>query len=179
MEGWSVHHARIICLAVSHCNTPRHFDLRGLPHAANATFFPSLHQPELQQHAPGATPLRASRQTKMSTLVDELLQDFEDSGSEQGDERNEDDILGAGDNDAANGDHASGDMDLDGGAVEDGDEEMGGMPDSGKKAAEDPEEAKQRIEKMQLKGVGDVRSVAGLMKILEPVLEVSWLPISP
>lgn len=109
----------------------------------------------------------------MSTLVDELLQDFEDSGSEHGDERNEDDILGEGDGGAADGDHTTGDMDLDGGAVEDDDEEMGGMPDSGKKATEDPEEAKQRIEKMQLKGVGDVRSVAGLMKTLEPVLEVS------
>lgn len=122
----------------------------------------------------------------MSTLVDELLQDFEDSGSEQGDERNEDGILGGddadgeADADAANGgDHHTngGDMDLDGGAVqEDDNEEMGGMPSSsssGKKAAEDPEEAKQRIEKMQLKGVGDVRSVAGLMKTLEPVLEVS------
>lgn len=113
----------------------------------------------------------------MSTLVDELLQDFEDSGSEQGDERNEDDILGEGegdgDGDAANADHTNGDMDLDGGAVEDDDEEMGGMPGAGKKTTEDPEEAKQRIEKMQLKGVGDVRSVAGLMKTLEPVLEVS------
>lgn len=118
----------------------------------------------------------------MSTLVDELLQDFEDSGSEQGDERNEDDTLGEADGDAANGEHATGDMDLDGGAVEDEDEEMGGMPASGKKAAEDPEEAKQRIEKMQLKGVGDVRSVAGLMKTLEPVLEVSlttpFLPLN-
>lgn len=112
----------------------------------------------------------------MSTLVDELLQDFEDSGSEQGDERNEDGILGDGDadDDAANGDHANADMDLDGGAVQDADEEMGGMPSSGKKAAEDPDEVKQRIEKIQLKGVGDVRNVAGLMKTLEPVLEVSW-----
>lgn len=122
----------------------------------------------------------------MSTLVDELLQDFEDSGSEQGDERNEDGILGdddadgEADADAANGgDHHNtngGDMDLDGGAVqEDDDEEMGGMPSSSSsgKAPEDPEEAKQRIEKMQLKGVGDVRSVAGLMRTLEPVLEVS------
>lgn len=109
----------------------------------------------------------------MSTLVDELLQDFEDSGSEQGDERNEDDFLGDGDGDVANGEHANGDMDLDGGAVQDEDEEMGGIPSSARKLAEDPEEAKQRVEKMQLKGISDVRSVAGLMRTLEPVLEVS------
>lgn len=110
----------------------------------------------------------------MSTLVDELLQDFEDSGSEQGDERHEDDLLGDDHGDVAptNGAHENGDMDLDGGEGEDEDEEMSGF-DSGKKAPEDPEEAKARIEKMQLKGVTDVRSVAGLMKTLEPVLEVS------
>ncbi|KAK5175953.1 U4/U6-U5 snRNP complex subunit prp31, partial [Cryomyces antarcticus] len=37
--------------------------------------------------------------------------------------------------------------------------------------AEDEEEAKARIEKMQLGGVSDVRSVASLMKTLEPVME--------
>ena len=37
--------------------------------------------------------------------------------------------------------------------------------------AEDEEEAKARIEKMQLASVSDVRSVAGLMKQLEPVME--------
>lgn len=109
----------------------------------------------------------------MSTLVDELLQDFEDSGSEQGDERNEDDILGGSNVEATNGSHANGDMDLDGDEGDDDDEDMGGIPESGKKAPEDPEEAKERIEKMQLKGVTDVRAVAGLMKTLEPVLEVS------
>jgi U4/U6 small nuclear ribonucleoprotein PRP31 len=39
--------------------------------------------------------------------------------------------------------------------------------------AEDEEEAKARIEKMQLASVSDVRSVAGLMRQLEPVMEVS------
>lgn len=108
----------------------------------------------------------------MSTLVDELLQDFEDSGSEQGDERNEDDLLGDGDAALSGSAHAGGDMDLDGDEGEDEDADMGGF-DAGKKAPEDPEEAKARVEKMQLKGVNDVRSVAGLMKTLEPVLEVS------
>lgn len=114
----------------------------------------------------------------MSTLVDELLQDFEDSGSEQGDERNEDDFLGGdvlkADKDAQGED----DMDLDGGAVGSEDEEMGGVPSGSKQAPEDPEEAKARIEKMQLKGVNDVSSVARLMKSLEPVLQVSQL-LSP
>lgn len=116
----------------------------------------------------------------MATLHDELLQDFEDSGSEQGDERIEDDFLGDKRVAATNGlleSHTVADMDLDGGdgEGEDEDEEMAGNdPASGKQAPEDPEETKARIEKMQLKGVGDVRSVAGLMKTLEPVLEVSF-----
>lgn len=108
----------------------------------------------------------------MSTLVDELLQDFEDSGSEQGDERNEDDLVGDGDVALTNSAYADGDMDLDGGEGEDEDMDMGGF-DAVKKAPEDPEEARARVEKLQLKGVNDVRSVAGLMKTLEPVLEVS------
>lgn len=111
----------------------------------------------------------------MSTLVDELLQDFEDSGSEKGDERDEGDILGDNYSEAPNGAHTNGDMDLDGGEGEDDDAEVSGF-DTGKQAQEDPEEAKARIEKMQLKGVNDVRAVAGLMKTLEPVLEVSQGP---
>lgn len=115
----------------------------------------------------------------MSTLVDELLQDFEDSGSEPGDERNEDEFLGpgagAGDSEAPTGAHTNGDMDLDGDGVEGADEEMGGT-DTSKQAPEDPEEAKARVEKMQLKDVNDVRNIAGLMKTLEPVLEVSETP---
>jgi U4/U6 small nuclear ribonucleoprotein PRP31 len=108
----------------------------------------------------------------MSTLVDELLQDFEDSGSEQGDERNEDDFLGHTAGEASAGIHATGDMDLDGDEGEEGDEEMAGT-DTSKQVPEDPDEAKARIEKLQLKDVNDVRNVAGLMKTLEPVLEVS------
>lgn len=106
----------------------------------------------------------------MSTLVDELLQDFEDSGSEQGDERNEDDFLGHTGGEAPAGTHATGDMDLDGDGGEEGDEEMAGT-DTSKQVPEDPDEAKARIEKLQLKDVNDVRNVAGLMKTLEPVLE--------
>lgn len=90
----------------------------------------------------------------MSTLADELLNDFEDSGSEG--EQNEE-----GEEEAAQG------MELDG-DEEEVDEEM--------VEVEDEEEAKTKVEKMQLGHVNDVRSVAGLMKTLEPVLEVSHLP---
>lgn len=112
----------------------------------------------------------------MSTLVDELLQDFEDSGSEQGDESIENDFLGGDNVEAANDAPGEDDMDLDGGAVQDDDEEMGGVPSGSKQAPEDPEEVKARIEKMQLMGVDDVSSVARLMKSLEPVLKVSRSP---
>jgi hypothetical protein len=101
--------------------------------------------------------MRQLQLPKMSTLADELLNDFEDSGSEG--EQVEDEEASAG---AQNG------MELDG-DEEDVDEEMGEV--------EDEEEAKAKVEKMQLGHVNDVRSVAGLMKILEPVLEVS--PQSP
>ena len=37
---------------------------------------------------------------------------------------------------------------------------------------DDEEARKAKVEKMHLGGVDDVRSVAGLMKVLEPVLEV-------
>ncbi|KFY08856.1 hypothetical protein V491_08403 [Pseudogymnoascus sp. VKM F-3775] len=44
---------------------------------------------------------------------------------------------------------------------------------------DDEEVTKAKVEKMQLGGVDDVRSVAGLMKTLEPVLEVSTPPPQP
>ena len=49
---------------------------------------------------------------------------------------------------------------------------MTGINDSGIDV-EDEEETKAKVEKMELGGVDDVRSVAKLMKTLEPVLEVS------
>ncbi|KAI5838027.1 hypothetical protein DFP73DRAFT_600470 [Morchella snyderi] len=69
-------------------------------------------------------------------------------------------------------------LELDGNE-EDGseDEEMGGIFSGATRgesdlADDDDEEArKAKVEKMQLGGVDDVRSVAGLMKVLEPVLE--------
>jgi U4/U6 small nuclear ribonucleoprotein PRP31 len=116
----------------------------------------------------------------MSTLADELLQDFGDSGSEGEGQRN-DGLFGDDDDSKAglNG-HTStlgydgGGMELDGDEEEvEEDEEMAGMNDTAMNRPDDEEEAKAKVEKMQLGGVNDVRSVASLMKTLEPVLEVS------
>lgn len=106
----------------------------------------------------------------MSTLADELLQDFEDSGGEsEGDAEANGLLFGDGPRPEQNGDVRMGDMDLDSDEDEDEDEEMEGAEEE----VEDPEEIKDKVEKMQLRGVDDVRSVAGLMKTLRPVLEVS------
>ncbi|KAK0115141.1 U4/U6-U5 snRNP complex subunit prp31 [Cadophora gregata f. sp. sojae] len=119
----------------------------------------------------------------MSTLADELLQDFEDSGSEgEGQNEglfpdNEDAKDGLNGNAPYSG--ANGSMELDGDEEEvDEDEEMSGVADTGPDV-EDEEETKAKVEKMELGGVDDVRSVARLMKTLEPVLEVSTFLIFP
>src|SRR5438045_4331137 len=114
----------------------------------------------------------------MATLADELLQDFEDSGSEDEEQQSgglfpDDDASKAGL--ALSPKRADDGMELDEDDEENGDEEMAGMNGPAAQSVEDEEEAKARVEKMQLKGVNDVRSVAGLMKTLEPVLEVSTL----
>ena len=124
----------------------------------------------------------------MSTLADELLNDFEDSGSE-GEGNHEDsflhDTFAQPATSLTNG-HQYGAISGDSTGVmvlnmdeededEDEDEEMteGGAtaPDALENAA-DEEDAKAKVEKMQLGSVNDVRNVAGLMKTLEPVLEV-------
>ncbi|KAM3074158.1 U4/U6-U5 snRNP complex subunit prp31 [Clarireedia jacksonii] len=113
----------------------------------------------------------------MSTLADELLQDFEDSGSEgEGDENAhlfaDPDEVGASMNGNTTRQSGANDMELDGDEEPvDEDEEMAGLNGAVKEEAEDEEETKAKVEKMQLGGVNDVRSVAGLMKQLEPVLE--------
>ncbi|KAI0967096.1 hypothetical protein F4678DRAFT_447443 [Xylaria arbuscula] len=108
----------------------------------------------------------------MSTLVDELLQDFEDSGSENGDAQNDDGL------DLDSGPVLSpkenrqedGDMMLDGDEEEeaDEDEEMG---DGIINALEDEEAAKARVEKLQLGNVNDVRKVTSVMDRLDPLLK--------
>lgn len=124
----------------------------------------------------------------MTTLADELLNDFEDSGSEGGDDQPssflQDDPTTESANEHARASSASqlnGGMELDGDEEDVGeeDEEMGGADGASIEDAVDEEEAKAKIEKMQLGGVSDVRNVAGLMKTLQPVLEVSTVGLLP
>lgn len=122
----------------------------------------------------------------MATLADELLNDFEDSGSES-DEHNqnaflEDNVASAQDDTPRNGrpDSTPG-MELDGDEEEipDAEEELAAQNNTTDlKDAPDEEETKARVEKMKLGGVSDVRNVAGLMKTLQPVLEVRYIPTS-
>ncbi|KAI0484768.1 pre-mRNA splicing factor [Xylariaceae sp. FL0804] len=101
----------------------------------------------------------------MSTLADELLQDFEDSGSENGDEKNDVELQGH--SPAANGD---GGMMLDGDEEDpDGDEEMAGM--DGIDLPDDEDEAKAKVEKMHLGHVKDIRKITTVMDRLEPLLK--------
>lgn len=123
----------------------------------------------------------------MSTLADELLNDFEDSESEgEGGEQNG--FLQDRPTPATNGSkghqYVSAEMDVDEEDEGDEDEEMlsgDTVQVNALEDADDEEEAKAKVEKMQLGGVSDVRSVAGLMKTLEPVLEVglpfNFLPL--
>jgi len=106
----------------------------------------------------------------MSTLADELLADFDDSGSEGERDEEQNDGLFQESSSQTLADH--GGMELDG-DEEDADEEMEGMPTTELQDVEDEEETKAKVEKMKLGGVDDVRSVARLMKTLEPVLKVS------
>jgi len=101
----------------------------------------------------------------MSTLADELLQDFEDSGSDAGGDDRDDSLYGI-----SNGDHANSDMLMEEYKDDDDDDAMQGVDDS---TPSDSEDTKAKIERMQLGGVRDVRTVASLMKTLTPVLEVS------
>ncbi len=113
----------------------------------------------------------------MSTLADELLNDFEDSGSEEDDGHENGFLQEGASSPATNGEAHKRSMILDGDEEEvDEDEEMNGVTGSHAVAdVEDEEEAKAKVEKMQLGSVSDVRTVAGLMKTLEPVLQVCTL----
>lgn len=121
----------------------------------------------------------------MSTLADELLQDFEDSGSEGEGEDNahlfaDPDEATLSMNRNAPGPSGASEMELDGDEeAVDEDDEMMGMTSGTIDPTDDEEATKAKVEKMQLGGVDDVRSVAGLMKTLEPVLEVSSISSFP
>lgn len=108
----------------------------------------------------------------MSTLADELLNDFEDSGDENEDQTLQDheptDTLNGNHHDDNEGDvpeNAANDEIME----EDEEEKEFVQAD----VLEDEDETKAKVEKMHLGLVRDVRSVAGLMKTLQPVLDVS------
>jgi U4/U6 small nuclear ribonucleoprotein PRP31 len=115
----------------------------------------------------------------MATLADELLADLMEDGSD-GEEGFDDILAGDADGDATISAGLSGAMDTD----QDQDQDDEAMSEAamlsaaaaGRSAvteAEDEDEAKARVAKMHFGGISDVRSVAGLIKSLKPVLEVS------
>ncbi|KAL8929974.1 MAG: hypothetical protein Q9208_001118 [Pyrenodesmia sp. 3 TL-2023] len=108
----------------------------------------------------------------MSTLADELLNDFEESGSEGEDEQQNGFLPESATPPTAGPVKDSASMVLDGDEEDEAEAEEDVM-DVGSKLddVDDEEEAKAKVEKMQLGGVSDVRTVASLMKTLEPVLE--------
>lgn len=119
-----------------------------------------------------APPLRKVSNGTMSTLADELLNDFEESGSEEEDEQQNGFLQESATPPIAGHDPSS--MVLDGDEEDESeDEENVANGSSELNDVDDEEEAKAKVEKMQLGGVSDVRTVASLMKTLEPVLEVS------
>lgn len=110
----------------------------------------------------------------MATIADELLNDFGDSGDENEEQVDEQDFG------LNNAQATVSDAQQNGGMAVDDDEEddtdiAGGDAPSRVKVddEETEEETKARVEKMELQNVSDVRSVAGLMKQLEPLLKVS------
>ncbi|PNY27253.1 U4/U6 small nuclear ribonucleoprotein Prp31 [Tolypocladium capitatum] len=101
----------------------------------------------------------------MSTVAEELLNDFGSSGDEA-DEDN--DGLVPTENEKPGGEGDVMDVDGENGVGDDSPDNHAGsdLPDP-----QDAEATKARVEKMQLGAVKDVRSVASLMQTLEPVLE--------
>jgi hypothetical protein len=121
----------------------------------------------------------------MATLADELLNDFDDTGSEE-EEQQQDGFLEVNADRHRNEDEfrkarrgSTPGMELDGDEeeVEDEEDEFAGKDAVELKDAADEEETKAKVEKMKLGGVSDVRNVAGLMKTLQPVLEVRLLAL--
>ena len=119
-----------------------------------------------------------------SSLAADLLADFNDSDEEELD-GNVTSMMDNGFADQPNGRRPRSHdltMDLDGDEeADDGDEDdemsgvdrgAGGKHKRGLSIDDDEETRKTKVESMHLGGVDDVRSVAKLMKVLEPVLEV-------
>ena len=108
----------------------------------------------------------------MATLADELMNDFEESGSENEgrDALLEEQTEGGEEGVSKEQPHPVA-MELDGDEEEMAEEEVEAAAKLGGDIAE--ENAKGEVEKMRLGGVSDVRNVARLMKTLQPVLDVS------
>lgn len=104
----------------------------------------------------------------MSTVADELLNDFGSSGDEA---EEENDGLVSTENENPDGERDAMDVDGENGVKDDSPDDHNDLP-----GLQDAEATKARVEKMQLGAVKDVRSVASLMQTLEPVLEVSPSP---
>lgn len=100
----------------------------------------------------------------MSTVADDLLNDFGSSGDEADELENDGLVLTE---KTTNGDRDAMDVDDDDENEEASDDEAAGAM----KDMEDTEATKAKVEKMQLGAVKDVRSVASLMQTLEPILE--------
>ncbi|OQO12194.1 hypothetical protein B0A48_02835 [Cryoendolithus antarcticus] len=115
----------------------------------------------------------------MTSVAEDLLNDFDDSGDE-GQEEQQDDALFAEDdgNKPVASDGASlagpfnGSMELEGDEEDEDEPDTDAVPSHVKMEEQETEaEAKERVEKMQLANVRDVRSVAVLTKQLDPVIE--------
>lgn len=132
-------------------------------------------------YRPRLTSALTSQTMAESSLAADLLADFNESENDDDDFGIENGVSHSPD---TNGPHIKlrDFMELDDDEEEggDGDEDMGsvGLPavHGGSELADDDDEEarKAKVEKMQLGNVDDVRSVAGLMKVLEPVLEVGF-----
>lgn len=121
----------------------------------------------------------------MATIADELLNDFGDSSDEDEAQVDEKDFSL---DDTADGTQSGLALPQDGSMILDDDEEApdednldGTNVPSHLRIDEDEtaEETKARIDKMELQNVSDVRSVAGLMRQLDPLLGVSTSPPAP
>lgn len=118
----------------------------------------------------------------MATLADELLNDFEDSSSEHEDESKEFANEDHNEQPSTNGLRHDRNENTPGMELANDEEEMEEAEEeeearrAGVDTFEDEDDTKAKVEKMKLGGVSDVRNVAGLMKTLQPVLEVSYVP---
>lgn len=110
----------------------------------------------------------------MSTVADDLLNDFGSSGDEAEELANDGLVLT--EKTTTNGDRDA--MDVDDDDDNNNDEGSEDEAAAAMDGMEDTEATKAKVEKMQLGAVKDVRSVASLMQTLEPVLEVSHFPLS-